>query len=352
MTKTNFRKKCLSLLISLILSININAYDIVIDGLCYSVVNLEDMTVSLTYCSRDLKGDLVVPDTIAFKGKKLTVVNIGDQAFYCCEKLTSVVLPNTIKSIGEWAFAHCSKLTSIKLPDSLLIIDNDTFRQSNLVSITLPKTLTAIGSGAFSGCYQLTSITIPKSIKEIHDLAFEACSSLKEVIIMDSEDAIYMPSSDNVFKYCYGIETLYLGRSVYNIQSKDYHWPLAFFYASKITIVQGGLVNSERFTNLREVESLSKNPLPITFTNSVYLNATLYVPVGTKAIYEATDGWKQFWTIEERKFETSNVGSSVIDKVIVPSVYYNIRGEKLDKLQKGMNIVRDKNGNARKIIIK
>ena len=158
MTKTNFRKKCLSLLISLILSIYINAYDIVIDGLCYSVVNLEDMTVSLTYCSRDLKGDLVVPDTIAFKGKKLTVVNIGDQAFYCCEKLTSVVLPNTIKSIGEWAFAHCSKLTSIKLPDSLIIIDNDTFRRSNLVSITLPKTLTAIGSGAFSGCYQLYRI--------------------------------------------------------------------------------------------------------------------------------------------------------------------------------------------------
>ena len=35
------------------------------------------------------------------------VTNIGDYAFYNCEKLTSVVIPDLVTSIGEDAFWHC-----------------------------------------------------------------------------------------------------------------------------------------------------------------------------------------------------------------------------------------------------
>jgi hypothetical protein len=35
------------------------------------------------------------------------------------------------------------------------------------------------------------------------------------------------------------------------------------------------------------------------FDSEVYEMATLYVPAGTKTLYEATDGWKQFLNIEE-----------------------------------------------------
>ncbi len=44
---------------------------------------------------------------------------IGENAFYGCENLTTVVLPESITVIQAGAFAHCPKLTQINLPEKL-----------------------------------------------------------------------------------------------------------------------------------------------------------------------------------------------------------------------------------------
>lgn len=39
------------------------------------------------------------------------------------------------------------------------------------------------------------------------------------------------------------------------------------------------------------------------FRNSTYANATLYVPKGTKVFYESTNGWRQFFNIQEGSYD-------------------------------------------------
>ena len=48
-----------------------------------------------------------------------SVVKIGEVAFYKCKNLSSVTLPQGIVEIGDSAFAECPKLTVIDIPDGL-----------------------------------------------------------------------------------------------------------------------------------------------------------------------------------------------------------------------------------------
>lgn len=59
------------------------------------------------------KGDLVIPKEIEYNGQRLGVVAIKDKAFNGCDKLTSVVLPNTIKVIESGSFSHCSRSVGV-----------------------------------------------------------------------------------------------------------------------------------------------------------------------------------------------------------------------------------------------
>ena len=61
--------------------------------------------------------------------------------------------------IYQYAFYYCNRLTSVTIPDNV----------------------TSIGDGAFYRCRGLTSITIPNSVTSIGDSAFYGCKKLKEI---------------------------------------------------------------------------------------------------------------------------------------------------------------------------
>ena len=40
-------------------------------------------------------------------------MNIGNFAFYCCESLIDITIPDSVVSIGKYAFGYCSGLNDI-----------------------------------------------------------------------------------------------------------------------------------------------------------------------------------------------------------------------------------------------
>lgn len=106
-----------------------------------------------------------------------------DCAFYGCNLLKSVTIPNGVTSIGAAAFYACQSLTSITIPNSVTSIGVTAFYACrSLTSITIPNSVTVIGASAFRDCDLLASITIPDGIKSIGGYAFDGCATLKEII--------------------------------------------------------------------------------------------------------------------------------------------------------------------------
>ena len=260
------------------------------------------------------------------------VTAVGNYAFYNAKAITSVTIPATVTELGGYAFYGCDNLTSVTVAwaepitigssrfsnranailyvptgtkalyeaadywkefkeihevaiDGTVLIDgiyyalDGTSGTATVVSgdntytgsVTIPAQIeyggvtypvTAIGIKAFQGCGELTSIDIPSSIVTIDDYAFQGCSSLAEVNI---------PAS---------VTTLggYAFDSCGNLASVTVNW-----------------------TDAGSIPAIGKSRFP----NRA--NMTLYVPKGTKALYEAADYWKEFKEIVEMEDDTIEV---------------------------------------------
>ena len=62
------------------------------------------------------------------------VTSIGNNAFECCFKLSSVTIPNSVTVIGQYAFSTCPGLTSVTIPSSVNLIGQHAFSSSNNIS--------------------------------------------------------------------------------------------------------------------------------------------------------------------------------------------------------------------------
>ena len=77
---------------------------------------------------------------------------------------------------------NCNKLTTLILPDSLTYIDISVFaRCSSLTKVILPDALTLIGFSSFSYCSSLQYIEIGNNVTVIEHNAFDGCTSLTEI---------------------------------------------------------------------------------------------------------------------------------------------------------------------------
>ena len=197
-------------------------------------------------------GSITIPSSVSYNEKAYSVTSISNYAFYVCSTLTTVTIPNSVTSIGNSAFQGCSALTSI----------------------TIPNSVTSIGKSAFEYCEGLTSVNIPNSVSSIGNYAFRNCTSLTSVIIGNSVTSI----GREAFARCSGLTSVTIPNSVTNIG--DY----AFNACSGLISVTVDIINPLEITEN-------------TFANCV--NATLYVPAGCKAAYEAADYWKEFKEIVE-----------------------------------------------------
>ena len=143
--------------------------------------------------SSDDKWELIeanIPAIFTYNGQKYKITSIGDEAFYDCENLTTVTIPESVTSIGDGAFEDCSSLESITIPKGVTSIRNSIFNNcSSLTSVTIPNGVTSIGDYVFDDCSSLESITIPESVISIGNFAF-AGSSLTSITIPESVTSI------------------------------------------------------------------------------------------------------------------------------------------------------------------
>lgn len=176
------------------------------DGKVYYTVDEENDTVTIVGCD-DTVTAVEIPVTL--EGKPVTA--IGEMAFAqppaytpdnpCHLESISFEDGSQVTSIGKQAFYGCQSLVNVTLPESLLSIGERAFGCCYvLTSITIPKSLTSIGDGAFSYCYELTTVIIPEdsSLTSIGKEAFYVCNSLKSITLPASLESI----GDASFKYC------------------------------------------------------------------------------------------------------------------------------------------------------
>ena len=146
--------------------------------------------------SNEYSGNVTIPEMVNFNGEVYSVTSIGDGAFYDCNNLTSVTIPNSVTSIGLEAFFNCSALTSITIPENVSDIGKFAFSGcTSLTSLTIPNSVTVIYSYAFQNCTGLTSVEIPSSVTEIGPYIFTHCVNLTSIVVAN-DNPIY-DSRDN-----------------------------------------------------------------------------------------------------------------------------------------------------------
>lgn len=216
----------------------------------YSYKILNDGTLRL-YQYEGTDTNIVVPDTI--DGRKVTVLGnstfqyctqasdiesvtlpdslttIEKNAFYNCEKLKSVTIPQNVSSIGLAAFVEGlseSSLTEIKvdpenpyfsekdgvvfskdgtklivfpsgrsgdyqIPDGTVSVGDYAFYYCvNVSSITVPGSVRSLGEGAFGNCSSLTKAVLNEGLEEIGEYAFQSSSGIRDIIIPASVKSV------------------------------------------------------------------------------------------------------------------------------------------------------------------
>lgn len=70
------------------------------------------------------------------------ITTIYSYAFYNCDNIISIVIPNSVKSIGRFAFAYCDKLAKVVIPESVKSIDERAFSDNNSLERVILKAKT------------------------------------------------------------------------------------------------------------------------------------------------------------------------------------------------------------------
>ena len=145
-------------------------------------------------------------------------------------------------------------------------IGNGAFQnQTSIDTLIIQSGIETIGKNAFQFCYNMKSITLPEGVKTIGENAFQENGTWNGGLKM-----ITLPSSlDSIGNY-------------------------AFYYCNNLSAVVSKIQTP--FNISQSVFAIGSNESYDASGNWVYTytpsSAILYVPVGTKASYDATVGWK------------------------------------------------------------
>jgi hypothetical protein len=178
-----------------------------------------------------------------------SVTAIGNSAFETCTSLASAVLGSGVTNVGEAAFGNCPKLTAITVDTNnadyrslggVLFDKNqatlEQYPAGKLGTYTVPASVQVIAAQAFISCTKLTGVVIPDTVTTIGSDAFEGCSSLSSIVIPDRVTEI----GAGMFLGCINLIEVTIGSGVTNVASLDALYGLsenAFVGCPKLTSI-------------------------------------------------------------------------------------------------------------------
>ena len=283
-------------------------------------------------------GNLIIPESVTYNGTTYSVSKIDNKAFSGCNGLTgSLNIPNSVTSIGENAFYGCCGLTTVIIPNSVTSIGESAFGDcSGIEEMTIPfvggsasatgaSSSTCFGyifkqrdsdngipcggsnlfyyaeqlyaptqySGGAISAYYGKTYRLPKSLKRITVTsgnifygAFMKCSNIETITLGSSVTNI----AKSAFENCSGLKTLTIPNSLTDIDEKAF----------------------KSCTNLRVIYSNAENPPTIrtnTFESSI-LDIPVYVPCNSVDDYTSANYWSNFTNIQGGRAHMLHVTSA------------------------------------------
>ena len=144
---------------------------------------------------------------------------IGDGAFFGCDGLNTMIIPDGVKSIGRAAFYGCTGLSVVSIPQSVTSIGEYAFLMcSNLGSMDIPDGVKEIGQYTFNGCSSLKTVYIGEAVETIGDYAFAGCGSLTDVDMSGNLSFI----GERAFASCLSLNRIELGQNVSHIEREAF----------------------------------------------------------------------------------------------------------------------------------
>ena len=266
------------------------------------------------------------------------IIRIGSSAFYECRNLKTAFIPESITVIETDAFFGDENLQRIDLPNGLKTIESYAFCGCrSFEEMVIPETTETIGSFAFIGCSNITSLNIPASVKSI-GIGITGTGSDKLISLTVSPDNTVYDSREGcnaiieirTNKLIAGCETTVIPQSVTCIGNRAFIHRMGYksiVIPQNVTSIEeyayGGCENVETLVLHAGIEKIEEGafngnkclktihaywPTPLaikvnTFNSVNKDEVTLYVPYGSKSLYEQTDVWKDFKNIVEMEMD-------------------------------------------------
>ena len=84
----------------------------ILNGINYRL-NEETLTAEVIK-KEGYEGNIIIPETVVLNEVTYRVTSIGERAFFRCDLLNFITIPNSVMSIGKRAFSRCKKLDFIR----------------------------------------------------------------------------------------------------------------------------------------------------------------------------------------------------------------------------------------------
>ena len=295
-----------------------NEPDFYFEGLGYNIISKNDLTCEIGKSSYG--GEVITRSTVEYRGKTFTVLGVGAGSFHL-GRCTQATIGNGLTYVGSDAFSICSNLRKVTLTPSIIDLGSNSFGYNEKLEEVV------VEDGDEELIFQKTMVNFSP---------FENTSIKKLYVGRNHNKDVFLGS-------CKQVTDLELGDKVTKFELSEFPSLRRLIIGKNLDF----LPYMDTGDYLTSITVKAETPQNIGgFTKRTYLNATLFVPKGTKELYEKAAGWSEFWDI--REYVPTNITNNRIDKSRVVKEY-SLEGIERKGYSKAVRIVRKSNGSTLKI---